>query len=51
MHSKAIAATSPQVNALVDNNILESHTGCADLEDVEPEDFARFVEYAYRSDY
>lgn len=30
---------------------MESQTRFADLEDIEPEDFARYLEYAYRYDY
>lgn len=35
----------------MNNNMSESSQGSAKLEDVEPSDFARFVEYAYRFDY
>lgn len=51
VHSKAIAATSPYFNALVNNGMTESHKRVAEYPDMEPEDLARFVEYAYHHDY
>jgi hypothetical protein len=35
----------------VNGNLIEAKKRCAELEDVEPEDFVRFLEYAYRRDY
>ncbi|KAH7381710.1 hypothetical protein BKA66DRAFT_418819, partial [Pyrenochaeta sp. MPI-SDFR-AT-0127] len=37
--------------ALVYGGMVESEKRCADLEYIEPEDFARYLEYAYRRDY
>lgn len=51
VHSGAVAAVSSQLNALINNGMLESQTGSADLSDIEPVDFVRFVEYTYRNDY
>ncbi|KAF2823531.1 hypothetical protein CC86DRAFT_409437 [Ophiobolus disseminans] len=50
-HSHAIAATSEPFRALVNGGLAESTTRCAELDDVEPEDFVRFLEYAYRRNY
>jgi hypothetical protein len=51
VHSKAIAAISPYFHALVNNDMTESQQAFVEYEDIEPGDFARFVEYAYRHDY
>ena len=51
LHSKAIAATSPQFSALVNGGLSEAQTRTAELEDIDPGTFDRFVEYAYRRDY
>jgi hypothetical protein len=51
IHSSAVAATSGPFRALVNGNLIEAKKRCADLDDVEPEDFVRFLEYAYRRDY
>jgi hypothetical protein len=51
VHSSAVAATSGPFRALVNGNLIEAKKRCAELEDVEPEDFVRFLEYAYRRDY
>ncbi|KAH7110581.1 hypothetical protein B0J11DRAFT_204713 [Dendryphion nanum] len=51
VHAAAVAATSPQLNALITGGLRESETQCATIEDVEVEDFIRFCEYAYRGDY
>ncbi|KAF3035606.1 hypothetical protein E8E11_001745 [Didymella keratinophila] len=51
LHSKAIAATSPQFSALVNGGLSEAHTRTAELEDIDPGTFDRFVKYAYRRDY
>ncbi|XP_014561166.1 hypothetical protein COCVIDRAFT_87156 [Bipolaris victoriae FI3] len=51
VHSKVVAATSSYFRALVNNGMVESCTKTVEYPDVEPEDFARFIEYAYRNDY
>ncbi|KAH8639340.1 hypothetical protein IG631_07110 [Alternaria alternata] len=51
VHSKAIAATSWHFQALVNNGMGESQEGSVEYPDMNPHDFARFVEYAYRCDY
>jgi hypothetical protein len=51
VHAAAIAATSKQLNALINGGMEESATRCARLEDVKVDDFIRFCEYAYRGDY
>lgn len=51
LHSKAIAATSPVFAALVSGGLSEAQTRTAELEDIDPDTFARFTEYAYRRDY
>ncbi|EUC32209.1 hypothetical protein COCCADRAFT_99288 [Bipolaris zeicola 26-R-13] len=51
VHSKVVAATSSYFRALVNNGMVESCTKTVEYPDVEPEDFARFIEYAYRKDY
>jgi hypothetical protein len=51
VHSKAIAATSQHLYALVNNDMRESDTGSVEYVDMEPQDFARYAEYAYRYDY
>ncbi|KAH8726983.1 hypothetical protein GQ44DRAFT_791088 [Phaeosphaeriaceae sp. PMI808] len=51
IHSGIVAATSNYFQTLVNGNILEAKTRSAEIKDIEPEDFARFVEYAYRNDY
>jgi hypothetical protein len=51
LHSKAIAATSPQFSALVNGGLSEAQTRTAELGDIDPAIFDRFVEYAYRRDY
>jgi hypothetical protein len=51
VHAEAIAATSAQLNALINGGMKESESRCAKLEDVEVDDFVRFCEYAYRGDY
>ncbi|PSN59245.1 hypothetical protein BS50DRAFT_537712 [Corynespora cassiicola Philippines] len=51
VHAAAIAATSPQLNALINGGMEESQKLCAKIEDVQVEDFIRFCEYAYRGDY
>jgi hypothetical protein len=51
VHSSAIAATSDHFRALVSGALLEAKTRSAELSDVEPDDFIRFLEYAYRGGY
>jgi len=51
VHSKAIAATSWHFHALVNNGMSQSQEGSVEYPDMEPDDFARFVEYSYRYDY
>jgi hypothetical protein len=51
VHSAAIAASSQQLNALINGGMGEAATRCARIEDVKVDDFIRFCEYAYRGDY
>ena len=51
VHSAAIAATSQQLDALINGGMGETATRCARIEDVKVDDFIRFCEYAYRGDY
>jgi len=51
VHSKAVAATSWHFHALVNNGMAQSRERSVEYSDMEPGDFARFVEYAYRRDY
>jgi hypothetical protein len=51
VHSAAIAATSEQLNALINGGMGEAATRCARIEDVKVDDFIRFCEFAYRGDY
>ncbi|KAF2875708.1 hypothetical protein BDV95DRAFT_603117 [Massariosphaeria phaeospora] len=51
VHAAAIAATSPQLNALINGGMAESETRCVKMEHVGVDDFVRFCEYAYRGDY
>lgn len=51
MHAAAIAATSQQLDALINGGMEESEKRCARIEDVRVDDFIRFCEYAYRGDY
>jgi hypothetical protein len=51
VHAAAIAATSHQLDALINGGMKESETRCARIKDVKMEDFIRFCEYAYRGDY
>ncbi|KAL1611407.1 hypothetical protein SLS59_000126 [Nothophoma quercina] len=50
-HSKAVAATSSVFERLVNGGMSESESRSAELKDVDPETFVRFLEYAYRRDY
>jgi hypothetical protein len=51
LHAAAIAATSPQLDALINGGMEDSGARCAGIEDVRVDDFVRFCEYAYRGDY
>ncbi|KAJ4383893.1 hypothetical protein N0V86_000736 [Didymella sp. IMI 355093] len=51
VHSKVVADTSPVFDRLVHGGLKESQDRCAEIEDVDPETFIRFLEYAYRRDY
>ncbi|KAF2713723.1 hypothetical protein K504DRAFT_530661, partial [Pleomassaria siparia CBS 279.74] len=51
VHANAIAATCDQMNVLINGNMNEAKTRCAEIENVEVEDFIRFCEYAYRGDF
>jgi hypothetical protein len=51
VHSSAVAATSAPFEALVNGDLIEAKQRSAELKDVEPDDFVRFLEYAYRRDY
>lgn len=51
VHSKAIAETSPYFDRLVNGGLNEAQVRSAELEDVDPETFVRFLEYAYRRNY
>lgn len=51
MHAAALAATSQQLDALINDGMEESEKRCAQIKDVRVDDFIRFCEYAYRGDY
>lgn len=51
VHAAALAATSPQIDRLINGKMKEADSRCAELRDVSVDDFARFCEYAYRGDY
>ncbi|KAJ4340390.1 hypothetical protein N0V95_007530 [Ascochyta clinopodiicola] len=51
VHSKAVAATSRYFDRLVNGGLSESQSRSAKFDDVDPETFTRFMEYAYRGDY
>jgi hypothetical protein len=51
VHAAAIAATSQQLNALINGGMEEAEKRSATIEDVRVDDFIRFCEYAYRGDY
>jgi len=51
VHAAAIAATSQQLDALINGGMAEAEMQRASIEDVQTEDFLRFCEYAYRGDY
>lgn len=50
-HAKAVAATSKQLDELIKGAMSESAESRVMIEDLEPEDFIRFCEYAYCGDY
>lgn len=51
VHSKAVAATSSVFDRLINGAMNEAQTRSAELKEVDPETFVRFLEYAYRHDY
>lgn len=51
VHSRAVSATSPVFDKLVNGGLKESQDRVAELLDVDPDTFVRFLEYAYRHDY
>ncbi|KAF2677653.1 hypothetical protein K458DRAFT_395723 [Lentithecium fluviatile CBS 122367] len=51
VHANAIAATCSQMNALINGHMNEANTRCAEIENIEVEDFIRFGEFAYRGDF
>ncbi|KAF2202788.1 hypothetical protein GQ43DRAFT_462107 [Delitschia confertaspora ATCC 74209] len=51
VHAAAIADTSEPLNCLINGGMREAQTKTAEIVAIEPEDFMRFVEYAYRGDY
>jgi hypothetical protein len=51
VHAAAIAATSAPLQCLINGNMKEGQTKCAEFPDLEVEDFCRFCEYAYRGDF
>ncbi|KAF2677851.1 hypothetical protein K458DRAFT_377600 [Lentithecium fluviatile CBS 122367] len=51
VHAAAVAATSQQLDALMNGGMEESETRCAIFKDVQVDDFIRFCEYAYCGDY
>lgn len=51
VHSNALAATSAQIDRLINGQMKEAGSKCAELPDLSVDDFTRFCEYAYRGDY
>lgn len=51
VHSTAIAVVSEHFRALVNGGLKEAETRTAELNDIELEDFACFLEYAYSRNY
>ncbi|KAJ4992680.1 hypothetical protein SVAN01_01726 [Stagonosporopsis vannaccii] len=51
VHSKAVAATSQVFDRLINGGMSEAQTRSAEIRDVDPDTFIRFLEYAYRHDY
>jgi hypothetical protein len=51
VHSAAISALSEPLDRLINGDMREAQEACACLRDLEPEDFERICEFAYRGDY
>lgn len=51
VHSEAIARLSPALNALMNGPLQESQAELVRWNDVEPEDFIRFCQFAYTGNY
>ncbi|KAJ8110226.1 hypothetical protein OPT61_g6874 [Boeremia exigua] len=51
VHTKAVAATSRVFDSLLNGGMSEAQSRSAELENVDPATFVRFLEYAYRHDY
>lgn len=51
VHAAALAATSTQIDRLINGGMKEAKDKCAEIPDISVEDFTRFCEYAYRGDY
>lgn len=51
VHEKALSAISEPMKAMMNLPMSESESRCANIPDLEVEDFVRFCEYAYRGDY
>lgn len=51
VHAAALAATSAQMDRLINGDMKEAKNKCAGMPDISVEDFTRFCEYAYRGDY
>ena len=50
-HSDIVARQSKSLATLINGKMKEAHDGCACIEDVDVETFARFLEYCYTGDY
>ncbi|KAF3492111.1 uncharacterized protein GIQ15_01628 [Arthroderma uncinatum] len=51
VHSVAIAAQSPALDALVNSNMIEAHSRTVTWPDVDADTFVRFCEFCYLNDY
>ena len=51
VHANALAATSTQIDCLINGEMKEAAERCAELPALSVDDFARFCEYAYCGDY
>lgn len=51
VHAAALAATSTQMDRLINGQMKEANDKRAEIPDISVEDFTRFCEYAYRGDY
>ncbi len=51
VHSKAIARLSPSLKVLISGPMQEAQTKIVEWDDVEPEDFIKFCQFAYIGDY